>query len=213
MGENSFCLGQQCYPQVPEWPGREFQDQVWEPPMSLQCSCGLQTCFLPSLRISVAFTLQCWAVVWQWQAGRLPALLSVTCHNPAPSALTLWAHCWNVPCVFCLTFLPELATSTKQPGSFHYTLWELLPRSPVLTSKLGFKRFLIISQEQSSWRPSWGIASLGLRSWGWAEGQQLCSCPHHALHDAGVDPRNLQLHPTPVPAQPNPALLLALSQT
>lgn len=221
MVESSFCLGQQCNPQVPEWPGRELQDQVWEPPLSLSamftwaaelfCASAQNFCgFCNSQRV----TLQCWTVVWLRWAGRLSALLTVTCRHPDSSVIAPGLAAGTCPTCFALHLsqsCPQLQNNlapfitATSPGC--YTLCELPPHSPVAHCQVGNQKTPSNFPRAEQLETFWGNTSPG------SEGQQLCSCPHRALHDAGVDPRNLQLHPTRVPAQPNPTLLLALSQT
>lgn len=151
MVESSFCLGQQCNPQVPEWPGRELQDQVWEPPLSLSamftwaaelfCASAQNFCgFCNSQRV----TLQCWTVVWLRWAGRLSALLTVTCRHPNPSVIAPGLTAGMCPTCFALHLsqsCPQLQNNlapfitTTSPGC--YTLCELPPHSPVAHCQAG----------------------------------------------------------------------------
>lgn len=120
--------------------------------------------------------------------------------QPKPFHPHLKARCWSVPCGFALHLSQSWPQLQNNLTPFIAPCVSYHLACPWLTFKLGFKRLLITSQEQSSWRPFWGNTSLGLRSRGWAEGQQLCSCPHHAFHDAGVDPNNLQIPPQFLPS-------------
>lgn len=148
---------------------------LWLLPCSVEQLCGcerLGDCQLCPVWLATSQTLP--SPLWRLAAGTCPVCFAVHLSQSWPQLQNDLAP-FITPCVSC---------------------------RPWLAFKLGFKRLLIISQEQSSWRLFWHSTSLGLRSTGWAEGQQISSCPRHAFHDAGVNPRNLQLHPTLVPASP-----------
>lgn len=191
------------------------------PGTCLQCSHSLQTCSLPLLRISLAFIiakgLPC-SVVQLCGCGGLWALFSMTFHNPNPSIITLRPHCWNVPHVSCLASLPAdhndnaswlLSLMLLLWGGICYVSCNLTHLQ--LGFKSGFKRLVAISWLWSSWRPTWGDAYPELRAanglWGSCSAL-LCSSPSCALHDVGMAPADLRLHPTqPRPAAPRSTLL------
>lgn len=98
--------------------------------------------------------------MWLRWAGRLSALLTVTCRHPNPSviapglaagmcptcfALHLSQSCPQLQNNLALSLLPLLQGVTPCVSCHLTHLW--------LTVKLGIKRLLPTSQEQSSWRP------------------------------------------------------------
>lgn len=92
------------------------------PGTCLQCSHRLQTSLLPLLRISVALIiakgLPCSVEqLCGWEI--MSVLLRATLHNLNPSVIASRLCYWNMPCVFCLMFLPELTTITTRPHFFH----------------------------------------------------------------------------------------------
>lgn len=112
--------------------------------------------------------------------------------------------------------LSQMTTVTMHPGSFHgccfsgvvYVMWAAtsLACSWVLSQDLRdwFYNFLTTEQLEPYLRRCLSRAE----SCRWAVGQLLCSSLSCALHDVGMGPTDVQLHPTqPRPAAPHSTLL------